>query len=177
MAWKLEFDAKRLQGKEKKAKKDNKLTGRELFTQNSKLNESDLQFISSGNNNCHKMRKFIMYSSFISSLFLVIFLFKGRNIILLYFFCRGKCGVRRSTFRRSRRFRHRRRVKRLSSYWWETINFFTMIDNNNDDDEFLLRKDGLLLSRNFYYKMNGIFFALLKFRLLSAPLLNDEKVC
>ena len=54
-----------------------------------------------------------------------------------------------------------------------------MIDNNNnnDDDELLLRKDGLLLLRNFYYKMNGIFFALLKFRLLSAPLLNDEKVC
>lgn len=50
MAWKLEFDAKRLQGKEKKAKKDNKLTGRELFTQNSKLNESDLQFISSEEN-------------------------------------------------------------------------------------------------------------------------------
>ena len=65
MAWKLEFDAKRLQGKEKKAKKDNKLTGRELFTQNSKLNESDLQFISSGNNNCHKIRKsFVIYLLF-----------------------------------------------------------------------------------------------------------------
>ena len=52
MAWKLEFDAKRLEGKEKKSKaQNNKLTGRELFTQNSKLNESDLQFISSGNAN------------------------------------------------------------------------------------------------------------------------------
>ena len=59
MAWKLEFDAKRLQGKEKKTKKDNKLTGRELFTQNSKLNESDLQFISSGNNYCHRKISFI----------------------------------------------------------------------------------------------------------------------
>ena len=61
MAWKLEFDAKRLQGKEKKSKAQNKLTGRELFMQNSKLNESDLQFISSGNNNCRKIRKDSLY--------------------------------------------------------------------------------------------------------------------
>lgn len=47
MAWKLEFDEKRLKGKAKKAVQ-NKLTGKELFLTNSKLNESDLQFISSG---------------------------------------------------------------------------------------------------------------------------------
>ena len=47
MAWKLEFDAKRLEGKDKKSSNaQKKLTGRELFMENSKLNESDLQFIS-----------------------------------------------------------------------------------------------------------------------------------
>ena len=49
MAWKTEFDLKRLQGKEVKKKAD-KLTGKELFLQNSTLNESDLKFISSEEN-------------------------------------------------------------------------------------------------------------------------------
>ena len=50
MAWKMEFDAKRLEGKLRKNKDGKeKLTGRELFTQNATLNESDIQFISSGN--------------------------------------------------------------------------------------------------------------------------------
>ena len=49
MAWKMEFDAKRLEGKLRKNKDGKeKLTGRELFTQNATLNESDIQFISSG---------------------------------------------------------------------------------------------------------------------------------
>ena len=49
MAWKMEFDAKRLDGKIKKNKDGKeKLSGRELFTQNATLNESDIQFISSG---------------------------------------------------------------------------------------------------------------------------------
>ena len=49
MAWKTEFDLKRLQGKEVRKKAD-KLTGKELFLQNSTLNESDLKFISSEEN-------------------------------------------------------------------------------------------------------------------------------
>ena len=49
MAWKMEFDARRLDGKIKKNKDGKeKLSGRELFTQNATLNESDIQFISSG---------------------------------------------------------------------------------------------------------------------------------
>ena len=47
MAWKQEFDIIRLKGKAKKEKL-NKLTGKELFLQNSTLNESDLKFISQG---------------------------------------------------------------------------------------------------------------------------------
>jgi len=51
MAWKMEFDAKRLEGKLRKNKDGKeKLTGRELFTQNATLNESDIQFISSEEN-------------------------------------------------------------------------------------------------------------------------------
>ena len=51
MAWKTEFDLKRLKGKENKKKESsNKLTGKELFLQNSTLNESDLKFISSEEN-------------------------------------------------------------------------------------------------------------------------------
>merc|ERR1712141_421195 len=51
MAWKMEFDAKRLDGKIKKNKDGKeKLSGRELFTQNATLNESDIQFISSEEN-------------------------------------------------------------------------------------------------------------------------------
>ena len=49
MAWKTEFDLKRLQNKEVKKKQD-KLTGKELFLQNSTLNDSDLKFISSEDN-------------------------------------------------------------------------------------------------------------------------------
>ena len=49
MAWKMEFDAIRLQGKIRTTKDGKeKLSGRELFTQNATLNESDIQFISSG---------------------------------------------------------------------------------------------------------------------------------
>ena len=49
MAWRRDFDIKRLEGK--KAKKiEGKLTGRELFLQNSTLNESDLKFISAEEN-------------------------------------------------------------------------------------------------------------------------------
>jgi len=51
MAWKMEFDAKRLEGKLRKNKDGKeKLTGRELFTQNATLNESDIKFISSEEN-------------------------------------------------------------------------------------------------------------------------------
>merc|ERR1712223_2293593 len=42
MAWKAKFDAERLSNKEKR------LTGKELFLQNISLNESDLQFITEG---------------------------------------------------------------------------------------------------------------------------------
>lgn len=51
MAWKMEFDAIRLQGKIRTTKDGKeKLSGRELFTQNATLNESDIQFISSEEN-------------------------------------------------------------------------------------------------------------------------------
>ena len=49
MAWKKEFDAKQRlpgTGREKKSESQKKLTGKELFLQNSTLNESDLKFIS-----------------------------------------------------------------------------------------------------------------------------------
>merc|ERR1712083_929599 len=45
MAWRREFDIKRLEG-EKVKSKEGKLSGKELFLQNSTLNDSDLQFIS-----------------------------------------------------------------------------------------------------------------------------------
>ena len=53
MAWRKEFDAKRDYTMDtKKSKKsdafEKKLTGKELFLQNSTLNESDLKFISTG---------------------------------------------------------------------------------------------------------------------------------
>jgi hypothetical protein len=45
-AWKMEFDAKKMQKKSKKAQTgEKKLSGRDLFLQNSTLNESDLTFI------------------------------------------------------------------------------------------------------------------------------------
>merc|ERR1712047_34511 len=63
MAWKMEFDAKRLEGKIRKNKDGKeKLSGRELFTQNATLNESDIQFISSG--------KLYYVMSFITNYFL-----------------------------------------------------------------------------------------------------------
>ena len=49
MAWRKDFDIKRLEGKKAK-KTEGKLTGRELFLQNSTLNESDLKFISAEEN-------------------------------------------------------------------------------------------------------------------------------
>ena len=45
MAWKTEFDIKRLSGK-KSSKVEGKKSGRELFMENADLNASDLQFIS-----------------------------------------------------------------------------------------------------------------------------------
>jgi hypothetical protein len=45
MAWKTEFDIKRLAGK-KSSKVEGKKSGRELFLENADLNASDLQFIS-----------------------------------------------------------------------------------------------------------------------------------
>ena len=66
MAWKMEFDAKRLEGKIRKNKDGKeKLSGRELFTQNATLNESDIQFISSG--------KLYYVMSFITNYFLPYF--------------------------------------------------------------------------------------------------------
>ena len=53
MAWKKEFDAKRLQGRlseKSKEVKEKKSTGKQLFLENSTLNESDLKFISSEEN-------------------------------------------------------------------------------------------------------------------------------
>lgn len=45
MNWKRDFDAKRLKDrKDKKSDGQKKLTGKELFLQNSTLNESDLKF-------------------------------------------------------------------------------------------------------------------------------------
>ena len=50
MAWKQEFDAKRLHGRKKAVESQKKLTGKELFLQNSTLNDSDLKFISAEEN-------------------------------------------------------------------------------------------------------------------------------
>ena len=49
MAWKTEFDIKRLSGK-KSSKVEGKKSGRELFMENADLNASDLQFISTEEN-------------------------------------------------------------------------------------------------------------------------------
>ena len=46
MAWKTEFDIKRLAGKKTKMYGNGKISGRDLFMQNADLNASDLQFIS-----------------------------------------------------------------------------------------------------------------------------------
>jgi len=48
MAWKAKFDAERLGNKEIVDVKEKRLTGKELFLQNISLNESDLQFITEG---------------------------------------------------------------------------------------------------------------------------------
>jgi len=47
MAWKAKFDEERLSQKEVVVK-EKRLTGKELFLQNIELNESDLQFITEG---------------------------------------------------------------------------------------------------------------------------------
>jgi len=49
MAWRKEFDNKRLEGQKAK-KSEGKKTGKELFLENSTLNDSDLKFISAEEN-------------------------------------------------------------------------------------------------------------------------------
>ena len=93
MAWKMEFDAKRLEGKLRKNKDGKeKLTGRELFTQNATLNESDIQFISSGKL-CLLLLIIYYNINMIAIMLVEILIFNKKYIItlhLLYIF-RRKC--------------------------------------------------------------------------------------
>ena len=50
IAWKTEFDIKRLAGKKIITYGTGKISGRDLFMQNADLNASDLQFISTEEN-------------------------------------------------------------------------------------------------------------------------------